>query len=58
MWSDPVDVGGAQLEHVLHARQRRDRVDVVAQLLEHRAPPLGALVDERQAELVVGRSGR
>ena len=48
-----VDVGGAQLEHVLHALQRGHRVDVLAQPLEHVTATFGALVDERQPVLVV-----
>ena len=51
---DPEDVGGAQPEHVLHAREGGDRVDVGPQLLEQVTAPLGALVDEREPELVVG----
>ena len=53
-----VDVGGAQLEHVLHALQRGDRVDVLAQPLEHRAAAFGPLVDQRQPVLVVGQGVR
>ena len=50
-----VDVGGAQPEDVLHALQRGQCVDVLAQALEDRAAPFGALVHQRQAELVVRR---
>ena len=51
---DPIDVGGPQLEHVAHARERGDHVDVLPKPLEHPAATLGALVHDRQAELVVG----
>ena len=39
-----VHVGGAEPEHVLHALERGDGVDVAPQRLERRAVPVGALV--------------
>jgi hypothetical protein len=48
-----VDVRGAQLEHVLHAGERRDGVHIGAQLLEDLAPAFGALVEQLESVLVV-----
>ena len=48
-----VDVRGAQPEHVLHAGEGRDLVDVVAQPFEHLAASFSALEVEEQAVLVV-----
>jgi hypothetical protein len=48
-----VDVGRAQLEHVLHSCECRNRVDVGVEPLEHRAPAFGPLVHQAQPVLVV-----
>ncbi len=50
----PEQVRGTQLEHVLHAVVRGGLVDVLAQLLEHRALLHGAFEHQREAELRVG----
>ena len=50
---DAEHVRSAEAEHPLHARERGEHVDVVAQLVEHLPTPLGALVHELQPELVV-----
>ena len=51
----PVDVGGAQLEHLHHPAERGEGVDLGAEPLEHGPAPLGALVDDGEPVLVVGR---
>ena len=48
-----VHVGRAELEHVLHAGERGDGVDIAVEALEHRAAALGPLVHQRQPVLVV-----
>ena len=50
----PEDVRGAELEHVLHAVERRGLVDVLAQPLEDRTLAHGALEHDRESILVVG----
>ena len=50
-----VHVGRAELEDVLHPRERRDRLDVTGEAVEHRAPTLRALVPQLQAVLLVAR---
>jgi hypothetical protein len=49
---DAEDVGGAKPEHVLHPYHRRQCVDVGPQPVEHMAAPVGALVHERETELL------
>ena len=53
---DAEDRRGPEAEDVLHVRVGRDRVDVVAQALEHGTSTLGAFVTQPKA--VLGHGGR